>query len=115
MNLDQMVYCVIIVMGNALVRPMSLVINVPSVLMELGIFLHVKVNKNITSNCVNRVICFTQIILWFVKTVAVMSMAWKTIRVITQVENALVKIILMGKYVMLVHLGGMVSQTVKVR
>jgi hypothetical protein len=29
-------------MGNALVRPMSLVINVASVLMELGNFLHVK-------------------------------------------------------------------------
>ena len=62
MNLGQMVYCVIIVMGNALVRPMSLVINVPSVLMELGIFLHVKVinesfiayNQNVLSALIKR-------------------------------------------------------------
>ena len=41
-----------------------------------------------------------------------MSMAVTTILVITQMDNAVVKLIFLGKYVMLVHLVGGVSQTV---
>ena len=52
---------------------------------------------------------------WYFKTVAVIWMGQLTILVISQVDNAHVLIMFLDLNVMFVQLGGMVSQTVKVR
>ena len=50
MKMGQMVYHVMMALVYVLVRTMLLVTNVLSVLLDIGTFLHVKVNKNIPTD-----------------------------------------------------------------